>query len=75
MSQLRKGDRGDQGVLGCPGVTQIKVARLRDLALVSIDDAESPPFDETERICSAAKAVESGGSGWPGEWWEPLKMG
>lgn len=33
------------------------VARLRDLALVSIDDAESPPFDETERICSAAKAT------------------
>lgn len=33
------------------------VARLRDLALVSIDDAENPPFDETERICSAAKAT------------------
>eukprot|EP00438_Fugacium_kawagutii_P012326 Skav221957 [mRNA] locus=scaffold195:657655:668736:- [translate_table: standard] len=34
------------------------VARLRDLALVSIDDAESPPFDDAERICSAAKAAE-----------------
>ena len=36
----------------CP---PIKVARLRDLALVSIDDAEDPPFDASERICSAAK--------------------
>ncbi|CAK9106190.1 Protein BTR1 (Binding to ToMV RNA 1) [Durusdinium trenchii] len=33
------------------------VARLRDLALVSIDDAESPPFDPAERICSAAQAT------------------
>ena len=31
------------------------VARLRDLALVSIDDAE-PPFHHSERICSAARA-------------------
>ena len=33
------------------------VARLRDLALVSIDDAESPPFHPSERICSAARAT------------------
>ena len=33
------------------------VARLRDLALVSIDDAESPPFHASERICSAARAT------------------
>ena len=33
------------------------VARLRDLALVAIDDAEDPPFDASERICSAAKAT------------------
>jgi len=32
------------------------VARLRDLALVSIDNAE-PPFDASERVCSAAKAT------------------
>ena len=44
--------------------SQIQVARLRDLALVSIDDAENPPFDETERICSAAKAWRRGGPIW-----------
>ena len=37
-----------------------KVARLRDLALVSIDDAEDPPFDASERICSAAKELKTG---------------
>ena len=41
----------------------LQVARLRDLALVSIDDAESPPFDETERICSAAKVRFDTGHG------------
>ena len=44
--------------------SQIQVARLRDLALVSINDAENPPFDETERICSAAKAWRRGGPIW-----------
>lgn len=48
----------------------IKVARLRDLALVSIDDAEDPPFDASERICSAAKerlTKRLGGFGFTGK--------
>jgi len=32
------------------------VRKLRDIAHVSIDDADAPPFDPSERICSAARA-------------------
>jgi len=33
------------------------VARLRDITMVSIDDAEAPPFDPAERVCSMSRAI------------------